>query len=98
MSAMFSASLKMHSARLCAGKENEEISARGWSRSGLVVLALLEFQGLHRIGRVYVIPLAEIYRLVQAAARVGVEVAHLDQRVGWGNIEVWRGGDVAELD
>src|ERR1035441_7182969 len=62
----------------------------------VVVRSLLELQGGNVVGQRLIGARSQVYRLVERAAGIGVEVTHLDQRSGWRNREIRRDRDVAD--
>src|ERR1019366_1389433 len=62
----------------------------------VVVRSLLELQGGHIVGQRLIGARSQVYRLIESAAGICVEVTHLDQRSGWRNREIRRDRDVPD--
>src|ERR1017187_3425739 len=62
----------------------------------VVVRSLLELQRGNVVGQRLIGTRSQVYRLIQSAAGIGVEVTHLDQRSGWRNREIRRDRDVPD--
>src|ERR1019366_4501651 len=62
----------------------------------VVVRSLLELQGGNVVGQRLIGARSQVYRLIESAAGIGVEVTHFDQRSGWRNREIRRDRDVPD--
>src|ERR1017187_3852049 len=62
----------------------------------VVVRSLLELQGGHVVGQRLIGARSQVYRLIESAAGIGVEVTHLDECSGWRNREIRRDRDVPD--
>src|ERR1019366_4321975 len=62
----------------------------------VVVRSLLELQGGHVVWQRLVGARSQVYRLIESAAGISVEVTHFDQRSGWRNREIRRDRDVPD--
>src|ERR1035441_6047610 len=62
----------------------------------VVVRSLLELQGGNVVGQRLIGARPQVYRLIQSAAGIGVEVTHLDQRSGRRNREIRGDRDVPD--
>src|ERR1035437_2214300 len=62
----------------------------------VVVRSLLELQVGHVVGQRLVGARSQVYRLIESAAGIGVEVTHLDQRSGGRNWEIRRDRDIPD--
>src|ERR1019366_1649048 len=68
----------------------------GLAQRVVVVRSLLELQGGNIVGQRLVGARSQVYRLIESAAGIGVEITHLDQRSGWRNREIRRDRDVSD--
>src|ERR1035441_10351567 len=68
----------------------------GLVRRVVVVRSLLELQGGNVVGQRLIGARSQVYRLIESAPGIGVQVTHLDQRSGWRNREIRRDRDVPD--
>src|ERR1035437_7627455 len=62
----------------------------------VVVRSLLELQGGHVVGQRLIGAGSQVYRLIESAAGIGVEVTHFDERSGCRNREIRRDRDIPD--
>src|ERR1019366_3920635 len=62
----------------------------------VVVRSLLELQGGNIVGQCLIGARPQVYRLIESAAGIGVEVTHFDHRSDWGSREIRRDRDVPD--